>query len=173
GFHFPDSLKITGVDGDLIGHEQMPTCFFEDEVGIRIAPATRISAHGSSEVTKNSLELVMHGPAIVQVKLEWATMFTCEYTRNPGGTSTFTVFPDGRIVRHDRIGEPPYPGSVSPSRCACDVGAEMQDPYFRVATYWTFARARFETLFIPGAPLNPPLQQMLPSSNVVVPNTAA
>src|SRR5262249_55699510 len=100
-FHFPEALFIDGTN--VLGRDPAPGCFDEDEAGVLIAPTPRISAHGSAMHVINRLSPTLLGPAVVQVTLEWTTRFTCSSARTPGGTSTFTAFPDGRIVRHDVV----------------------------------------------------------------------
>ena len=142
GFHFPDALMIDGVD--VMGHEPMPGCSMEDEVGFLISPTPRISAHGDAPPVTNRLVPVLRGPAVVKVKLEWETRFACNLDHTPGGTATFTVFPDGRIVRYDTIVAPSSP-SLSASDCRCDDGGVD----FAVSTFWTLARASFQQLYAP------------------------
>ncbi len=140
GFHFPDSLTIGGTE--MIGRDPDRTCFDEDEIGIRIAPTPRITANGGAVPVNNVLTPVLKGPAAVQVKLDWTTRFGCNSERNPGGTSTFTVFPDGRIVRFDVLSDPSE-SQVSASPCACNpAGID-----FTVATFWTLARGSFRELY--------------------------
>jgi hypothetical protein len=83
----------------------------------------------------------LNGPAAVQVKVEWTTRFECSPTRNPGGTSTFTVFPDGRLVRHDVIvDDGPMP--ISASLCDCVESSE-----FSFAPYWTLKRMSLDGFY--------------------------
>lgn len=142
GFHFPDALLID--DNDVLGHERMPACFDEDESGFLISPTPRISAHGPAVPVASHLIPVLRGPAVVQVKVEWATRFACNTARAPGGTSTFTVFPDGRILRHDLMVDPSS-SSISGTQCACKAGPAL----FTVSSYWTLARAPFHDLYAP------------------------
>jgi len=135
GFHFPDALMIDGVD--VMGHEAKPgvACDAEDEVGLRISPSYRISASSDGERVLNHLVPVLRGPGVVQVRVEWATSFACNLMRSPGGTSTFTVFPDGRIVRDDTITDPNMM-SISPTPCSCG----PQDKLFYISPFWAFVR---------------------------------
>jgi hypothetical protein len=150
GFHFPDALLIDGVD--VLGHDTGQSCFDQDGVGFVIAPSPRISASGGATVVTNLLAAVLRGPAIVQTKLDWATRLACNSARNPGGTSTFTVFPDGRIVRFDTLVDPSS-SEISASTCACDpAGVD-----FTVSTFWTLARSQFTDLYRPDMPGKFPL----------------
>jgi hypothetical protein len=137
GFHFPDSLKIDGVE--IMGRDPGRTCREEDDTGILISPTARISASGAAERVNNVLDPVLRGPAVVQAKLDWSTRFPCNANRNPGGTSTFTVFPDGRIMRFDQIVDTSAVMLEAPSQCSCDPTGDS----FTISTFWTFARASF------------------------------
>ena len=154
-FHFPDTLKIDGTD--VLGHDATSACFGQNELGFLIAPTSRISADGGANVVTNRLEPVLRGPAVVQVKLTWATQLTCSAERKPSGTATFTVFPDGRIVRFDTMADPSS-ASIAASTCSC--GA--MDQQFNVITFWTFAGAGFRTLYAPDNKVLP-----LPTANLV------
>jgi len=156
-FHFPDSLKLGGVE--VMAHDLAQGCSEEDEVGVRLTPSARVSAHGEAQIARNTLTAVLPGPAIVQMRLEWATQFKCDSTRSPGGTSTFTVFPDGRILRHDVLADT-FSTPISASQCTC------RDPgFFNLGTFWTLARAAFLNLYLPF-PTEP---QVLPGSDELIP----
>lgn len=148
GFHFPDSLKIGGVE--VMGRDPDRSCRQEDDTGILISPTARISASGAAERINNVLDPVLRGPAVVQAKLDWSTRFPCNANRNPGGTSTFTVFPDGRIMRFDQIADASTETLGAPSLCSCDPTGNS----FTISTFWTLARESFTTFHrsdIPGA----------------------
>jgi len=143
GFHFPDGLLIDGVD--VMGRDELQTCFDEDEIGLRIVPTARISATGDAPVVKNLLVPVLRGPGVVQTRLEWGTQFSCNSMRAPGGTSTFTMFPDGRIVRFDVIADA-VATEIAPSLCQCVQPIRSEDQLFTISTHWTLARMKFTTL---------------------------
>jgi hypothetical protein len=153
GFHFPDSLKIGGAE--MIGNEPGRECFEESQIGLRIAPTRRITADNDAMHVTNQLASVLQGPAVVQVKLDWAIAFTCSGDRRPSGTSTFTVFPDGRIVRYDQLGDASSPDVDGAGLCACDAAGVD----FTVATFWTLARGAFRDLYRPDIPGKQPVPQ--------------
>jgi hypothetical protein len=164
GFHFPNALLIDGVD--VMGHDPGQSCSEEDEVGIQLSPTPRISASGGAPRVTNLLTPVMRGPAVVQVKLDWSTRLACNSDRNPGGTSTFTVFSDGRIVRFDQLADPSS-APLSAFECACDGVSNS----FTVSTFWTIVRGSFTSILHSGQPNTP---QPLPgtSGTVEILNTA-
>ncbi|HWO26915.1 MAG TPA: hypothetical protein VNO30_49635 [Kofleriaceae bacterium] len=145
GIGFPNALRINGTD--VLGHDPGQACNQEDEVGILFSPAPRISASGGAPPVTSLLSPVLPGPAVVQMKLDWATRLACNSERSPGGTSTFTVFPDGRIVRHDTITDPSS-ADISLSQCTC-AGPSSG---FNIATFWTIARGAFSKLRHSGLP---------------------
>jgi hypothetical protein len=142
-FHFPNALLIDGTD--VMGHDRTPRCYNEDELGFRLVPTARISANGAATRGKNELVSALRGPAVAQAKLDWATGYTCNTMRAPSGASTFTVFPDGRIVRYDVMTDP-NSSEVVPVSCACDPNTPNGDLAFTPSTYWTVARSSFSML---------------------------
>jgi hypothetical protein len=145
GFHFPDALMVDG--SDVMGHDATQECFNENELGVLISPTPRISATGGAARVTNHLVPALRGPAVVQLKLDWATQFACDPTRSPGGTATFTVFPDGRIVRHDTIVDAST-APISPGPCSCGDTNKL----FFVSTFWTLARNSTYKLYTPNVP---------------------
>jgi hypothetical protein len=141
-----------------MGRDPQASCFKESEIGFAIAPIARVSATGGAMPVASRLVPALRGPAVVQAKIEWENRFTCgPTTRNGGGTSTFTVFPDGRIVRHDAF-DVPAGTPVAPSLCACEPPQQSEDGLFNISTFWTVARERFTAFYLPGddEPDDPP-----------------
>ena len=149
GFHFPDALMVDG--SDVLGHDPGQACNQEDELGILFSPSPRISATGGAPRVTSLLRSELPGPAVVQMKLDWATRLGCNGERNPGGTSTFTVFPDGRIVRHDTISDPSS-SDISASQCSCPGAGSRVGSGFVISTFWTLARAAFSKFKHSGQP---------------------
>jgi len=169
GFHFPDKLTIGSID-DVLGHAP-EGCHDESAVGITIAPTLRISADSKATQATNALMPVLRGPAAVQVKLDWASQFQCADNSSvlPRGTSTFTVFPDGRIVRDDRLEDPNPQNPPAPVAgvCICDPN-ETTTSGFTVSSHWTFAQEHFQNLYSPDPTMLPFKDQQ----EVISPSTA-
>jgi hypothetical protein len=157
GFHFPDELKIDQSD-NLLGSDGDLLCYDERGAGLSLYPTARISADTTAPVTKNQLAAVWTGPAVVQVRVDWQTQFACERARAPQGSSTFTVFPDGRIVRHDQLGDP-NPLLISAGNCKCDryVDETTTPDEFIIESYWTFTRS-FQASFSVSTKAPPDVQ---------------
>jgi hypothetical protein len=142
-FHFPDGLTI-GSSPNLLGHDPASACYDESGTGFAIFPTPRVSWDGDAPPVNNKIAAVMQGPAIVQVRIDWTTQLpaVCSHDHAPGGTSVFTAFPDGHIVRHDTLVDPGS-DSISPAACACQ---STNRPEFDVSSYWTFAPG-FQALY--------------------------
>lgn len=118
GYAFPDLVSIDGID--LLGHATTaPNCHAEDAAGMAIHPAHRIAAYTSSTVDRNMLTAErLRGPAVVQLTIDWQTAVVGENagmtpeTLEAQGDSTFTIFPDGKIVRYDHMNDVAGPGNV-------------------------------------------------------------
>jgi hypothetical protein len=143
GFHFPDVLAIDGVN--TLGRDATAPCYAEDGVGLVLYPTPRISANTSAAVTTSQLTATMRGPAVVQVRIDWSSQFTCS-NNHPGGSSLYTVFLDGRIVRYDALDEYSMADTSSPA-CACD---PREHQGFQIESFWTFNPTKFATVSVPG-----------------------
>lgn len=165
-FHFPDSLTIDGVE--LIGHDAAPRCLDESGTGFLLFPTRRISDDGEAPPTESTLEPVLSGPAVVQVRVGWATQFDCNRTRAPHGASTFTVFPDRRIVRHDVLGDANQV-QITASACQCTQPLPEEEGKFFVNSFWSLSRASFAKAWALGPTRDPttpdPLTLPGPGSN--------
>lgn len=154
-FRFPDELTIDG--NNVLAPNTGAQCDEPSQPGVEFAPGYRISSDSpaaGAAVARNELHAVLRGPAVVQVALDWAVhLGTTEHT--PGGRSTFTVFLDGRIVRHDRI-EDAGTQVVNPTSSKCPGAAGTN---FDVASYWTFTRQRFSALYTAHRPRDPVILQ--------------
>lgn len=151
GFHFPDALLVDNVD--VMGHASSP-CWGQSGTGFAVMPMPPVSGDpetGGPAAMTSQLTAVLRGPAVVQVRLDWTTRFDftsspmCSPNPNhmPGGSSTFTVFPEGRIVRHDQLTDTnPNMERVTASQCTCPDPALVPE-LFHLSSYWAFARDMF------------------------------
>jgi len=135
-FHFPDDVRVGGTD---VMNAQTVNCGQEDLAGMALYPADAIRPNGSSMVGANDLIVQpgWTGPAVVKVMTHWSASFaSCNAT--PGGDTLFTLFPEGRVVRHDYM----YNNTSQDwGACACN-GAASYYP----TSFWTFDQASFTTL---------------------------
>ena len=142
GFHYPDRLAVDGID--TLGHDSKTPCFAEDGVGMVIYPTPRISASTKATVTTSEIRPIMRGPAMIQVQVDWSSQFTCA-NNYPFGSSLYTVFLDGRIVRHDSIDDH-TPADASMMACACD---PMEHQGFQIESFWTLNPSAFKMYSVP------------------------
>ncbi len=142
-FHFPDIVQIGGIN--FVGEDSRNECNNEEEVGMALFPAAAIHANGSATVGTNELSVVPGwiGPAVTKVLVRWSTVYTCgSITRTPGGFSQFTLFPDGRIYRHDRMSDD-VSTTTSWGTCGCVTSGAAYVP----TSFWSFLRAPFTTYY--------------------------
>jgi hypothetical protein len=142
GLRFPDALKIDDVE--VMGHATSP-CWGQSGTGFALVPMPRISGDGGLSATTDQFRAVLSGPAVVQVEIDWTAQFGCSPPPKqvPTGTSTFTVFPNGRIVRHDQLYDPnPTNERLSASDCMC-LDPPVVPGAFILSSYWAFERTRF------------------------------
>ena len=111
GTGFSMSFARTGVrlptslihDGEVFGQSSCPTpsragasiAPFQTAVGERMVPGF--------DQSKNTLEVVMAGPAVVEIAVAYDVPYACMGPQSLRGTATFTLFPSGRIVRNDVV----------------------------------------------------------------------
>ncbi|MDQ3341106.1 MAG: hypothetical protein M4D80_38605 [Myxococcota bacterium] len=100
GVRLPTSL-IHGVE--VFGESSCPTPSragvsidpFQTAVGGRLFP--------SFDQSKNTLDVLMAGPAIVQIAVNYDVPYACAGPQSLRGVATFTLSPSGRIVRTDTV----------------------------------------------------------------------
>lgn len=138
GAGFPSSLRIAGQQNLL-----QPTAECEQSgMGIQVDPAFVVDATRGS----GTAEIVYAGGAVAQVRVPWTHVWQCDgATNTASGTSTFTGYPDGRIVRHDQMA---FAGSdtVMTTNCTCNPGHDIT----------SFSIRSYATLRDDGFPLEPP-----------------
>ncbi len=154
GIHLPDQLKIGGVN--VLGEQD--GCGYENRTGIALYPIYSVSVgqtwpiEAGDSVT-STIERLASGPAFAQVNVSWSGLFHCTAsTRTAAGNSTFTIFPDGRIIRDDHI-EPPTSTMVGGSACGCSTATSN---YF-LTSYVTLDNLHFTHLAYDATPSTTPM----------------
>jgi hypothetical protein len=135
GARMPQSLSINGVN--RLAEGQCPN---EGGIGIAVYPAAVAAAPmlGGDPTASSTLTFDMAGPAVARVKVEWTLPFECNLAQRQGkGTSTFTIFPNGRIVRHDVTTPTAVALSVDTNPCGCSAESN-----FYLTSYWAFTPAQ-------------------------------
>jgi len=104
GLPMPEHLMFGGTDWIANGE----ACALESGVGVNLYPAIRAIASSDggdlpSATGVSGLVVEMAGPAVARVRARWAVDYTCEgHTNTASGDALFTLFPTGRIIRHDQ-----------------------------------------------------------------------
>jgi len=129
----PISLSYEGVE---LLQSSGSEC--EQLAGVAIDPmetavGDRMATNGTLAST---LTATLTGPAITQVVVTYELPYDCEGQQTLKGTSTFTMFPSGRIVRHDAMIEPATSGIAMSSICAVRCGKAGPAT---LESFWGFA----------------------------------
>ena len=135
GARMPQTLSINGMN--RLAESRCPN---QGGIGIAVYPAVVAAAPslGGDTTASSTLTVDMAGPAVARVKVDWTAPFECNLSqRQAKGTSTFTIFPSGRIVRHDVT--TPATGALSVDTNPCGCSSESN---FYLTTYWTFMSAQ-------------------------------
>jgi len=116
GFGYPDQLVLGGRD--VLG--KTSACNEEDRIGMAAYPMPRFSAVSPAATGEmGSASIVLPGPVVAKVAVNWAwhAGAGCASGGTVSGASSFTLFPDGRMVRFDRL-TTPAASSQTPCDCA-------------------------------------------------------
>ncbi len=125
GILLPTSL--TFKDMPLLATDVFP---FESNVGIAMLPAIRVAGGGAVPQGSSSLVVEIEGLAIVRLKSTYTVEYECYGPQVLTGETTFTIFPHGRIVRHDEV----TPNLTEFPDRGCGTGS---DGYF-FTSFWSF-----------------------------------
>lgn len=134
GARMPQSIVLDGVN--LVASGSCPT---EAGIGIGLFPAANASAPAlGGDDASGSLDVDWSGPTIARISVGWALPYECVTVQQQAhGTSTFTIFPNGRIVRHDVATPSTTMLTVDGNPCGC--GAFTN---FFFTSYWAFSPAQ-------------------------------
>jgi hypothetical protein len=106
--------------------------------GVSLAPMT--TAVGGRSVAANleaanTITAPWTGPQIAQVVVGYQVEYFCNGPQVLDGTSTFTVFPSGRVVRNDAV----KPTAGAPLDAANCGGCSAPKGFARFESFWTLA----------------------------------
>jgi len=143
GARMPQSIVLDGVNRVASG-----SCPTEAGIGIGLFPAANVSAPGlGGDDATSSLDVEWSGPTLARISIGWALQYECVTVQQQAhGTSTFTIFPNGRIVRHDVATPSTTTLTVDGHPCGC--GAETN---FFFTSYWSFSSALVHSFSAGGA----------------------
>lgn len=151
----PELLDVSGTN--LIAPPA--GCTEEDRLGVALYPMfSAFAAPTLNNFTNRSLQLVVEGPAYAVVEVGWERPYSCAGGPSSAtGTTRFGLFPDGRIVRTDRV----TVSSVPLAFTTCEDPSCNSDT-FLLTTYTAFdeahlmAWATIPTVPGPQAPVEVP-----------------
>ncbi|MBV8760654.1 MAG: hypothetical protein JO257_25400 [Deltaproteobacteria bacterium] len=128
-FHYPDQLRIGTAD--VLGTSS--ACNEESLIGEDAYPMKRFSSDSTATGETASATIILPGPTVAKVAVNWSLplMSPCASSGMVSGHSTFTLFPDGRLVRYDEL---TTPALASQTNCDCDSAAQL----FLLTAYITF-----------------------------------
>jgi hypothetical protein len=131
GVRLPESLLLAD-SGEVLAGGACPT---ESLVGIALYPGMIIASDIDVTNETPALDIVENGPAVVSVVVGYQVPYTCTGTTpRLSGTSTFTLFPSSRIVRHDVVRATDMALTSNPG-CGCAAGNTGP---FIFTSYWMF-----------------------------------
>jgi hypothetical protein len=118
-FHYPDQLRI-GTSDVL---STSTACNEESLVGMDLYPVSRFSSDSAATGETASATIILAGPVVAKVAVSWSWQAAaqCAPSRTVTGHSSFTLFPDGRLVRFDEL---TTPSASSQTPCDCDTAAQ-------------------------------------------------
>lgn len=110
-------------------------CNTEGLIGIGLFPALVATAGDHGEATTSEIEVLLDGPVIAKVRVEYTADYLCPDTHTLTGETFFTFFPGGRIVRQDRVTPSATPLGLS-TTCGCQDMDPPQNLFF--TTFYAF-----------------------------------
>ena len=109
-------------------------------VGASIEPfETAVGGHAPPglDAAQNFQVVTMQGPAVVQIDVVYEVPYSCNGPQSLAGTSTFTVFPSGRIVRTDLVKA--STGQPITDAVMCSKTCDGMQREASLAVFWAFA----------------------------------
>lgn len=122
-------IQLTANEKDYLG--TATGCAADSGVGFTLAPALTVA--GGSPASTSTLTVIDPGPGVVKVRVAFDSAYNCPSATSISGTSDFTIFPSGRIVREDSVS--PTKQALTPS-ATCGCASAQQN--FTFSSAWTF-----------------------------------
>ena len=114
-YPMPDRMSVGGLD--VVGPRE--GCQYEDQIGVAVFPVYSIAAQ-MPPGTIHHLERLHVGPAFTALQTVWNyPLPNCVGGATVGtGNTTWSIFPDGKIVRNDTI-TPTMTTDITSMNCRC------------------------------------------------------
>lgn len=131
GVGMPEHLMVHNVD--VFGTSA--SCHDASGAGIMVTPAVQASAANKSPNPANMV--LATGPAMVKIRVKYDIDYMCPNDERLSGTSDFTIFPGGRIVREDKDIQPSTHTLPYIDVCGCQQPSEPSKPLY-FSSFWAF-----------------------------------
>ncbi len=122
---------------NLFGLNQ--TCARESLVGISMFPAVAATADpqmGTENFDRSTdFTIESDGPYVVRIHTTYSITYDCPMTEELAGVTDYTLFPDGRIFRHDSNVTPAQHDLTEIAACGC---GDATTSGFFFTSFWTF-----------------------------------
>lgn len=96
----PDQLTL-GSAGNILGVDA--EIDKESFIGTALFPAVNATANSDTDAATSTVVPLLRHPGIAQIRVEYHLPYQCPMEEDFNGTSTFTLFASGRIVRQDIV----------------------------------------------------------------------
>jgi len=126
GYHYPDHVVLGQFD----------------VLGGGVAPSNRIDGTSVATSSLGVVTVIVDGLAIAKLDLSWTSALTCAPTASMSGHTSFTMMPDGRVVRFDAIDSPTAAADVA--NCTCSGGPALAA--WDVSSYFVAIQSRFNSI---------------------------
>jgi len=138
GYHYPDHVVLGQFD--VLGGGVAPACSDQILTGVGLAPSDRID--GTATGSLGVVTVIADGLAMAKLDLSWTSALSCAPAASISGHTSFTMMPDGRVVRFDAIDSPTAAADVA--NCTCSGGATLSA--WGVSSYLVAIQSRFDSI---------------------------
>jgi hypothetical protein len=136
GLHLPEHLIMSQGQVDVLGTD-LPC--LESRVGFSVMPAVSADAGMRGKDSRSTITTLLTGPAVAKVRVTFEVDYDCPTTETLTGSTEFTLFPGGRIVREDVMVAPSSHKLGVVGRCGCQ---QETDPSkfqnLAFTSFWAF-----------------------------------
>lgn len=136
GTHLPERLLVNNGRVDLFGARDICPEDEPSRVGILVKPAIQASAGGPGDGPPP--EILWAGPAVARIRVSYEVPYNCSGSQILAGSSVFTVFPKGRIVREDSDVAPSTTTLTQTGPCECQQTTLFGNLDFFFSSFWAF-----------------------------------
>ena len=140
GYHYPDQVVLG--PNDVLAGGQAPACSDQVLTGVGLAPSNRVDGTDVAADSPGTVTVIEDGLAVAKLDVSWTSALTCTPAASVSGHTTFTMMPDGRVVRFDAIDSPTAAADVA--NCTCSGGAALSA--WDVSSYFVAIQSQFDAI---------------------------